>query len=345
MVKQKTNLISIGCLLLKTFGLMLLLQACQSQDSQLAEQTEWKWEQISTTGKPTARHEASFLEHSGLMYLMGGRRINPVDVFNPETNTWVAKSKTPIEIHHFQAVALGDAIYIVGAMTGGYPGEIPLKNVIAYYPATDTFKTLHEIPESRRRGAAGTVVHNNKIYIVGGIQNGHIDGYVPWLDEYDPVTGDWTILPDAEFARDHAQAAVLNDQLYVFGGRTSRQRTQQVLELLVKHGEVFDLDSKTWAPVTQDMVLPTLRAGNMLLAWGDEIVVAGGESHTQDSSHFEIDSFNVSNRTWRRWPDPIAARNGSGFAVLDGYVYIASGSANRGGGPELDTIERLKLPE
>jgi len=59
--------------------------------------------------------------------------------------------------------------------------------------------------------------------------------------------------------------------------------TQQILELLVKHGEMFDLDSKTWPPVTQDMVLPALRADNMLLAWGNEIDVAGGESHTQDS--------------------------------------------------------------
>jgi len=84
------------------------------------------------------------------------------------------------------------------------PRRNTVENVITYYPAIDTFKTLHEILESRRRGAAGTVVHNNKIYIVGVIQNGHIDGCVPWLDEYDPVTEDWTILPDAEFARDHA---------------------------------------------------------------------------------------------------------------------------------------------
>jgi len=325
---------------------LLILQACsQSGDSEGAVEQDWQWSVIKTTGKPTARHEASFLEHQGLLYLLGGRRVNPVDVFNPKTLTWESKSSTPIEIHHFQAVSVGDAIYIVGAMTGQYPNETPLANVIAYYPATDTFKTLHEIPESRRRGGAGAVFYNGKIYVVGGIKNGHVDGYVPWLDEYDPVTGEWNALPDASFARDHVQAAVLNDMLYVFGGRTSRQRTDQVLELLVKYGETFDLVTRQWEPVTQDMALPTLRAGNSVMAWGDEIVIAGGESHMQELSHFEMDSFNAVSRTWRRWPDPIAARHGTGFAMADGYVYIASGSANRGGGPELDTIERLKLPK
>jgi N-acetylneuraminic acid mutarotase len=323
------------------FGLLVFLQACQTA---LQSKSPWAWETLDTLGQPTARHEAAFLEHQGKLYLLGGRRINPVDVFNPHDGSWQAKSPTPIEMHHFQAVSLGEVIYIVGAMTGQYPHETPLANVIAYYPATDTFETLHEIPESRRRGAAGAIVFEDKIYLVGGIVNGHVDGYQPWLDEYDPQTGKWQALPDATFARDHVQAAVLNDKLYVFGGRTSRQRTNQVLELLVEHGEVFDLRDQQWEPVTNDLKLPTLRAGNMLMAWGDEIVVGGGESHTQESSHYEMDSFNTLNRTWRPWPEPVQARHGSGFAIVGDYVYMASGSANRGGGPELQTIERLQLP-
>ena len=323
-------------------GLSMLLLACQSTKQSTPT---WAWEVLETQGQPTPRHEASFLEHKGKLYLLGGRRINPVDVFDPRSNTWQEKSPTPLEIHHFQAVSLGDAIYIVGAMTGQYPNETPLANVIAYYPATDTFQTLHEIPESRRRGGAGAVVYNGKIVIIGGIVNGHVDGYQPWLDEYDPRTGDWKALPDATFARDHVQASVLDDKLYVFGGRTSRQRTAQVMELLVEYGEVFDLKQQQWLSVTQDLALPTLRAGNMLLAWGDEIVVGGGESHTQESSHYEMDSFNTNSRTWRQWPKPIQARHGSGFAITGNHVYMASGSANRGGGPELQSIERLKLPE
>jgi len=64
-----------------------------------------------------------------LLYLIGGRRINPVDVYDPATNIWTQKGPTPIELHHFQAVVYGDAIYIMGAMTGGWPNEKPLDRI------------------------------------------------------------------------------------------------------------------------------------------------------------------------------------------------------------------------
>ncbi|RBP53195.1 Kelch repeat-containing protein [Arenicella xantha] len=317
--------------------LLLGLFACQPDEP-------WQWESVTVIGQPTARHEASMVAHNGKIYLLGGRRINPVDVFDPQTNEWVAKASTPIELHHFQAVSLGDAIYIVGAMTGQYPNETPLDKVIAYYPASNTFKYLHEIPVERRRGGAGVAVHNGKLYVVGGITNGHVDGYKPWLDEYDPVSGEWRVLPDAQFARDHVQAAINNDKLYVFAGRTSRQRTDEVMSLLVEHGEVFDLNAEQWLPVTNQLALPHLRAGNMLMFWNNEIIIGGGESHLQESAHREVDAFDTKTQQWRRWPDLLEGRHGTGFVVLNDYVYTASGSANRGGGPELTSMERLKLP-
>ncbi len=319
--------------------LLLNLTGCQTLMT-----PEWRWETVQATGTPTARHEASFVEHLGKLYLIGGRRINPVDVFDPATNTWEQKSPTPIELHHFQAVSLGDAIYLIGAMTSGWPKEEPLANVMAYYPETDTFKTLHAIPKHRRRGGAAAVVHNEKIYLVGGITNGHLDGYQSWLDEYDPKTGRWRVLPSAKFARDHVQAATIDNKLYVFGGRTSRHRTGEVFSLPVQHGEIFNFDDEAWEPASEDLILPTLRAGNSLFAWDDEIVVGGGESHTQEVSHAENDAFNVSSRQWRRWPNSLVGRHGTGYAVTGGYVYVASGSAKRGGGPELTSVERLRLP-
>ena len=47
-----------------------------------------QWETLETRGKPAARHEAAFVEFNGEFYLMGGRRIQPVCVFNPENNSW-----------------------------------------------------------------------------------------------------------------------------------------------------------------------------------------------------------------------------------------------------------------
>ncbi|MEL7146305.1 MAG: DUF5060 domain-containing protein, partial [Bacteroidota bacterium] len=76
-----------------------------------------------------------------------------------------------------------------------------------------------------------------------------------------------------------------------------------------------------------------------------EIVIGGGESSAQEASHAEVEAYNVVSGTWRNWPSLLQGRHGSGFAVVDDYLYMISGSGNRGGGPELTTIERLRLPD
>ncbi len=321
--------------------LALVLAACQSVSE---PSPNHQWQTVAAVGQPTARHEASWVAHQGKLYLLGGRRINPVDVFDPKTHRWTARSPTPIELHHFQAVSYGDAIYIIGAMTGGYPNEQPVERVIAYYPDRDEFQQLHAIPAERRRGGAGAVVYQDKIYLVGGISNGHVDGYRPWLDEYDPKSGRWRALPDAPNARDHLQAAVLGDQLLAFAGRTSSQATDQVLELTVSHGNVFDFVTETWQPTTTAFAIPTQRAGNMVATWGDQLIIGGGESGQQVAAHSEVEGFDPVRQRWQRWPSLQQGRHGTGFAVIDDYLYTASGSGNRGGGPELVDIERLHLP-
>ena len=45
-----------------------------------------KWELIKPTGEPVARHEAAFVEVGGKFYLIGGRRMNPVSIYDPATN-------------------------------------------------------------------------------------------------------------------------------------------------------------------------------------------------------------------------------------------------------------------
>ncbi|MEM6364875.1 MAG: DUF5060 domain-containing protein, partial [Planctomycetota bacterium] len=310
-----------------------------------ALRAQWAWETVDTVGKPTARHEASLVAFENKLFLLGGRRINPVDVYDPVSNRWTAKSKTPLELHHFQAVVADDSIYLMGAMTGRFPRETPLEKVVVYHPKTDTFEFVHSIPESRRRGGAGAVVYDGKIYLVGGITNGHVDGYQPWLDRYDPKTGQWDVLDDAFHARDHFQAVVHDHKLYALAGRTTSQATKQSFALTVQPVDVYDLKTSQWLPTRNELEIPTPRAGNMALVWNEELVVGGGESATQKPAHDEVEAFDTASRTWRNWPKLNRGRHGSGFAVIGDHVYTASGSWNRGGGPELTTLERLKLPD
>jgi len=36
----------------------------------------------------------------------------------------------------------GDAIYLLGALTGGYPKEKPIENIWIYFPESDNWKKL-----------------------------------------------------------------------------------------------------------------------------------------------------------------------------------------------------------
>lgn len=301
------------------------------------------WETISAQSTPTARHEAALVAYKDKLYLIGGRRINPVDVYDPVTNTWTEKSKTPLEIHHFQAVVYGDAIYIIGAMTGGWPTETPLDRIIIYYPEQDRFEYGPVIPPARRRGGAGVVVHDGKFYMIGGITNGHMNGYVPWFDAFDPMTGKWRILPDAPQARDHFQAAVLDEKLYAFAGRRTEYAKKLGFEQTTAIGNVFDFVRGTWAPMNSIHSIPTERAGNMALSWNGQIIIGGGESGGQETAHDEVQAFDPVSDQWRAWPSLNRGRHGSGFAVIGDHVYTASGSGNRGGEPELTSLERLQL--
>ena len=324
-----------------------LLSGCQSETEQATSLTPkaWEWETIPTEEMPIARHEAGLAVVDHQIYLIGGRRINPTSIFNTENQQWSQGAPTPIELHHFQPVTHDGKIYIVGALTGKWPNEKPVERVIIYDPKLDEYEWGHDIPKHRQRGGAGAVVFNNKIFIIGGIVNGHMDGYKPWFDEYDPATGLWTALADSPHARDHFQAVMVNKKLYAFAGRTSSKRTNQDMDLTVAHGDIYDFDKQKWLQTSSDTEIPTMRAGNGAFVWNKQVVIGGGESMSQVSAHNEIEAFDTQLKKWKSWPNLNQGRHGTGFVIVNGYVYTASGCGKRGGEPELYSLERLKLPE
>jgi N-acetylneuraminic acid mutarotase len=294
---------------------------------------------VPSSGAPTARHEASYVQAGNKFYLLGGRKIKPVQVFDPINETWVNKVNTPIEFHHFQAISIDGLIYVIGAFTGSYPHEKPVSNIYIYNPATNKWITGATIPSARRRGSSGVVVYNNKIYMVGGIKDGHWTGHVNWFDEYNPATNTWRTLPNAPSARDHFQAAVINGKLYVAGGRRSSASTNQTFTLTVPQVDVFDFSTSQWTTLPSSSNIPTQRAGTAAAVIGNDLIIIGGESGSQSSAHKHTEALNVTTNTWRRLTDLKQGRHGTQAIVNNNNIYIAAGCGNRGGSPELNTQE------
>lgn len=300
------------------------------------------WQQVETSdgSVPVQRHEAAFVEAADLFVLLGGRGIRPVSIYDPKTTTWREGTPPPIELHHFQAFEYDDKVHVAGALTGGWPGETPVPNIYLYDPKKDEWTVGPEIPAGRRRGAAGAVMEGDKLYLVCGIVDGHRGDHKDWFDVYDFKTDSWTQLPAAPRPRDHFQASIVDGKLYAAGGRLSKVG-DEAFSTTIGEVDVYDFKTGEWS--TLDAAIPTQRAGSFNLVWGDEVVVLGGESGTQVPAHAEMEALDVKTNTWRSLPAMKEGRHGTGVLIYEGAAYVASGSGNRGGGPELTSMEKFEL--
>jgi DNA-binding beta-propeller fold protein YncE len=297
------------------------------------------WHRIHTANTAHRRHESAFVELGGKLYAIGGRNTRKVDIYDPETNTWSRGADAPLEMHHFQAVSYNGEIWVVGAFTGPYPMEEPVPFIYVYNPSADRWRSGGKLPEGRHRGAAGLTVYQDKFYLLCGNTLGHYTGHNTWFDEFDPATGQWTSLPDAPHTRDHFQLAVIDGKLYAAGGRNTSQKTGHVMDQTVPEVDVYDFAAGAWSTLPESAHLPTLRAGTTSIVLGNQLIVMGGESATQVPAHNEVEAYEVSTGKWKTLPPMLQGRHGTQAVLYDGKVYIAGGSSDRGGGPELNSID------
>ena len=106
----------------------------------------------------------------------------------------------------------------------------------------------------------------------------------------------------------------------------------------LRRNHVYSIKDNTWETLPND--LPTRRAGNAAFVYGGRILVAGGESPIQEKAHSEVESLDPVTQVWETLPGLIEGRHGTGLLEYEGSLYIASGCGNRGGSPELFTMEK-----
>ncbi|OHX66348.1 Kelch repeat-containing protein [Flammeovirga pacifica] len=300
---------------------------------------QYNWNIKETINKPIGRHESTFVLHQNKFYLMGGRETKKVEVYNPKTNTWITKGEAPQIIHHFQAVSYEDKIYVVGAMTGNYPTELPLENVWIYDPQKDQWEKGPSIPKDIQRGGAGTVVYNKKIYVACGITYGHTSGTTNRFDVFDPKTGQWENLTFAPHIRDHFNAVIAEDKLYLIGGRNSSCHHEgnftAFFDDVETHVDVYDFKKKSWSTLKNKLPHGSAAAGCTTI--GDYIIYLGGENHKPKALNY-TQALNIKTHQWSLLSNLVRGRHGSNAIHFKNKIYIAGGSPNQGGG-QLDNME------
>lgn len=289
----------------------------------------------------TARHENSLVQAGDKFYLMGGREnAQTIDVYDYTTDTWTSlENSAPFEFNHFQATEYKGLIWVIGAFqTNNFPSEVPAEHIWMFNPATTEWIQGPEIPASRRRGSAGLVVYNDVFYIVAGNSIGHNGGFTNQFDSFDPATGEWTVLPDAPRARDHFNAVVIGDKMYLAGGRLSGG-DGGVWKPTVAEVDVYDFTTGTWSTLPSGQNIPTPRGGASSVNFNDKLVVIGGEVQDEvvygvltDDALKITEQYDPLTQSWKRLADMNHERHGTQAIVSGPGVHTLAGAPNRGGG-------------
>ncbi|PQJ15218.1 PKD domain-containing protein, partial [Aureicoccus marinus] len=289
----------------------------------------------------SARHECSFVQAGDKFYLMGGREsATNIDIYDYSSNTWQTLSNSaPFEFNHYQAVTYQGYIWIIGAFKdNNFPTEAPAEYIWLFDPVNQNWIQGPEIPTARRRGSAGLVMYNDKFYVVAGNTVGHDGGAVPYLDEYDPKTGTWTVLADAPRARDHFGAVLIDDKIYVASGRTSGG-TGGVFAPVIPEVDVYNITNATWSTLPAEDNIPTPRAGTAVANFNNRLVVIGGEVKNElvygvvvNDALKITEQYDPATESWTRLPDMNFERHGTQAIVSGDGIYVLAGSPSRGGG-------------
>ena len=300
---------------------------------------ERAWSIVDAKGSYTPRVGNGFMACKGQFYLFGGIGSRSMDVFDPETDTWTRGPDLPVNMHHFQAVRLGDEIFVLGAFTGDPPGENVLEDIFIFSTTTSQWRKGDPFPDNRLRACCGVVAFKDMIYMIGGRRNNGES--CNWVDRYDPATGQWKILRAAPSNREYFHAAICNGKIYAAGGQNNLRSDMSITVEPVPEVDVYSIGSNRWNTLPAKLSLPTPRAGCGTVVIFDHLLVMGGETPGDGEVHEIVEAFDVHQEKWGRWDNLNRGRTGTQAFMCVGTVFFAGGNSGPEGGGLHSTLEML----
>jgi hypothetical protein len=145
------------------------------------------------------RHRWAFASifHRSKVFIIGGlsgvaeaKVLASVDILDTVTNTWSVGVPMPRKKSAFAAALLGDDIYVCG---GTMDGIESLKTCDIYNTIKNRWRYA-AVTMNQGRVEARMVVYDNVLYVLGGSEK--IGSALQTIEEYNPVTKKFTVLPD-----------------------------------------------------------------------------------------------------------------------------------------------------
>ena len=187
------------------------------------------WRRVADMPTPRAGARAAVV--NGIIQVFGGFSSKDrffqnwklplhVEVYNPETDTWIQKQDMPVSRFNFDLGVADGRVYIIGGTTGfGAGHEQRMDRVDIYDPGTDTWIKGPKMPT--RRDPGGVAVVSNRIYVVGGSgwpPAGRGGPYLRVIEEYNPIGRQWQKKNDMLDIRFAFSTVVVEEDIYLIGG-------------------------------------------------------------------------------------------------------------------------------
>jgi hypothetical protein len=135
--------------------------------------------------------------------------------YDPVSNTYTQRASMPTWRTWGTCAVVGSKIYVIGGYFNGSSSSGALNVNEVYDPTIDTWTTKTPMPIGKYGATRENPVINGKIYVTHGRSDGfHDDNFV-----YDPSTDSWQQQSSATYPRDGVACGVINNKLYVVGGR------------------------------------------------------------------------------------------------------------------------------
>ena len=258
--------------------------------------------------------------------------------YDPGPDKWTKKKNIPVAVHHQAQAAYNGKIYIFGGCTRAISGEGGSTNVWEFDPATDNYKAMAALPVKRCSAIAETV--GNKIYLIGGLEpleNGQGTRVTGRNEMFDPVANTWTERSAMPTARNHAFSGVVNNKIYVIGGRIGAGNIPATTNVDVV--EEYDPAANLWGPIKDRM--PTPRSGGGAATFNGKIYVGGGELQTRQlaAAFRALEAYDPASNTWDILPSMPSARHGNAMGFIGNKLHVVSGKMEGGGAPDMAGYE------
>ena len=157
------------------------------------------------------------------------------------------------------------------------------------------------------------------LYVTGGVDS---ENTLSSTLAYNPSIHQWTEKAPMPTAREHLTSAVVEDKLYVIGGRTNG------MAFNVDANEVYNPATDNWTNLDP---MPSKRDGlsSATIVINESIYVFGGEQPSGTFNNNE--KFDVVSGTWTSEVSMPTARHGLAAVAIGNMIYVIGGGPQPGG--------------